>query len=204
MENLRINNKAIIGAVAGNIYRMHPYHLPEGIDKIIGHLVKTMDELPDSCNSINDTFKVFAFKDFKDFRDWLENILKEVPEFFELNVSKALKDKGIKYGDSENKGVVFTSRYDKTGLNKRYTDFIDLDALIQNIVCEINSLQKVEDDCFLCKYAKEYGSTEPSGCEKCIACICNPVIRYNREHHPMSLKPHNQWTEEEKQKYNLD
>ena len=40
---ISISYKVIFNAVAGNIYSMHPYHLPEGIDKIMGHLVEVMD-----------------------------------------------------------------------------------------------------------------------------------------------------------------
>ena len=61
----------------------------------------------------------------------------------------------------------------------------------------------MDEDCFLCEYAKEYGSMEPSECEQCKNCLCNPKIRYNRETHPMALKPKKDWTEEEKEKYKL-
>ena len=93
---ITINNKEIIGAVAGNIYRMHPYHMPEGIDKIMGHLVKTLDETPDCYGHIKETFKIFEFDDFKEFEKWLQAILEQVPEYNELNVSRELKEKGYK------------------------------------------------------------------------------------------------------------
>lgn len=203
-EKIRISNKEIINAVAGCIYRMHPYHMPEGIDKIMGHLRDTLDRLPDSGGRVDDTFKLFEFDGFGDFKKWLREILEEVPEYHELNVSKARKDKGIKAKDPENSGFRVTSRYDETGLGTRYHDFIDMDALMQNIVCQIDRLQQMEDDCFLCKYAESYGSTKPSNEERCTYCICNPKIRYNRESHPMSLKPRSEWTEEEKELYNLN
>ena len=125
---VRISNKDIIGAVAGNIYRMHPYHMPEGIDKIMGHLNKVIDESPDCGGRVDDTFKLFEFEDFKAFKKWLKDILEQVPEYHELNVSRKLKERGVKSGDPENSGFVFTSRYDASGLATRYTDFIDLDA----------------------------------------------------------------------------
>lgn len=199
---VRISNNEIIGAVASNIYRMHPYHMPEGIDKIMGHLNKVIDETPDCSGRVDDTFKLFEFEDFKAFKNWLKDILEQVPEYHELNVSRKLKEKGVKPGDPENSGFVFTSRYDATGLDTRYTNFIDLDALIGNIVYEIDKSQQIKEDCFLCKYAKKYGSMQP-GDERCKKCICNPDIRYEREPHPMSLKPKNEWTEEEIKLYSL-
>ena len=59
-----------------------------------------------------------------------------------------------------------------------------------------------DEDCFLCKYTKEYGSMEP-GDPRCDTCICNPNVKYKRETHPMALKPKKDWTEEEKAKYSI-
>ena len=201
---IKISNKEIISSVAGNIYKQHPYHLPEGIDKIMSHLVNTMDAIPDCSVIINNRFKFFEFKDFLHFERWIKDILNQIPEFHELNVSRYLKEKGIKADDNENSGFKFVSRYTEETLDDRYTDFIDLDALIRNISLEIDWLQQMGDDCFLCKYAKEYGSMEPSDSDKCKKCMCNPNIRYERETHPMDLKPKKEWTDEEKIKYNLD
>lgn len=197
-----ISNKEIIRSVAGNIYRLHPYHMPEGIDKIMGHLVKTLDETPDNRGHINKSFKLFEFNNFRDFENWLKNILEQVPEYHELNVSRKLKEQGVHDGEPENMGFRFTSIYDVETQDSRYTDFIDLDALIQNICVEIDRLQQMDEDCFLCKYAKEYGSMEP-GDERCSTCICNPNIKYRREKHPMSIKPKKDWTQEEIEKYSL-
>ena len=203
MNKIRISNKEIIGSVAGNIYRMHPYHMPEGIDKIMGYLNKIIDETPDCSGTVDNTFKLFEFDNFKEFKNWLKEILEQIPEYHELNVSRKLKEQGVKADDPENSGFAFTSRYDTSGLATRYTDFIDLDALIGNICVEIDRLQQMGEDCFLCKYAKKYGSMEP-GDERCVNCICNPKIRYYRETHPMALKPKKDWTPEEIEQYKLN
>lgn len=202
MGNIRITNKEIIKSVAGVIYQMHPYHMPEGIDKIMSHLVKTIDETPDCHGDIDSTFKLFMFKDYDELKTWLKDILEQVPEYHELNVSRKLKDKNVKAGDTENQGIVFTSRYDSSALSTRYNDFIDLSALIGNIIMDIKITREHSDDCFLCKHAKKYGSMEP-GNKVCNTCICNPKLTYKRDPHPMSWKPKNCWTEEEKELYNL-
>ena len=168
----------------------------------MGHLVKTLDETPDNRGHINKSFKLFEFNNFRDFENWLKNILEQVPEYHELNVSRKLKEQGVHDGEPENMGFRFTSIYDVETQDSRYTDFIDLDALIQNICVEIDRLQQMDEDCFLCKYAKEYGSMEP-GDERCSTCICNPNIKYRREKHPMSIKPKKDWTQEEIEKYSL-
>ena len=115
-----------------------------------------------------------------------------------------LKDEGVKDADDErNSGIIFVSRYTVETQDNRYTDFVDLDACVRNIVRQIDIIEQMDEDCFLCKYAKEFGSMEPSDSEVCKNCLCNPKIKYNRETHPMALKPKKDWTKEEKEKYNL-
>ena len=40
MSKVRITNKLIINSVVGVIYQMHPYHNPEGINKIVQKINK--------------------------------------------------------------------------------------------------------------------------------------------------------------------
>lgn len=201
---VRISNRQIIGAVAGVIYEMDPYHNPEGIDKIIGAINKWCDETADCSGRTKDTFKLFEWENWRDFEKWLDEFLKGILEFRRLNISKDLKEKGVKDCDDErNQGFAFTDRYTRETQDKRYYDFIDLDACIRNIVRQIDVLQQMDEDCFLCKYAEEYGSMTPTDCDRCNNCLCNPKIKYNRETHPMALKPKKDWTEEEKEKYKL-
>lgn len=204
MSKIRISNGQIIESVAGVIYRMHPYHNPEGINVIIEKVNKWCDETPDCSGRIDDTFKLFEWDSFDDFTKWLNDFLKSILEFRQLNVSKCLKEKGVKDADDErNSGIRFTHRYAKETKDDRYNDFVDLDACIRNIVRSIDVSQQMDEDCFLCKYAEEYGSMNPSNCELCNNCLCNPRIRYNRETHPMALKPKKDWTDEEREKYKL-
>lgn len=201
---VRISKRKIIGAVAGVIYEMHPYHKPEGIDKIIDAVNKWCDDTPDCGGRIKDAFKLFEWDSWKDFEKWLNDFLKNILEFRQLNISRKLKDEGVKDADDErNSGIIFVSRYTVETQDNRYTDFVDLDACVRNIVRQIDIIEQMDEDCFLCKYAKEYGSMEPSDSEVCKNCLCNPKIKYNRETHPMALKPKKDWTKEEKEKYNL-
>ena len=61
MSKVRITNKLIINSVVGVIYQMHPYHNPEGINKIVQKINKWCDETPDCNGSIKDTFKIFEW-----------------------------------------------------------------------------------------------------------------------------------------------
>ena len=195
-----ISNKELIKCVTGVIYRMHPYHKPEGIDVIVD---KIQEEFKNKNDGKDYTFLIVRFDEDKEFETWLKNLLMGIKEFTDYNISRKLKDAGVKdANDERNGGFKFVDRYTVEKEDSRYSDFIDLDAGVRNIICEVYSSIDSDSDCFLCKYAKEYGSMEP-GDERCKLCLCNPKIRNMREPHPMSLKPKNQWTEEEKKLYNI-
>lgn len=199
---LYISNNEIIQSVCGVIYRSHPYHKPENIDKIVDKFLNYYRNYDDG-GSKNNRFKLLEFKSCDDFYKWLKDFLLDIKEFRQLNISKRLKEKGVDdIDDKRNKGIRFIDRYTIEDEDSAYDDFIDLDACIRNIYNDIiNNIEK-DSDCFLCKYAKEYGSMEP-GDEICKSCSCNPNITYKGVPHPMSIKPKKQWTEEEKEKYKL-
>ena len=197
---IRISNKAIINGVAGTIYEMHPYHGSIEVSNIISQLSDYLDSLTDCCGHKNGTFKIFQFNDWETFDCWISDFLFSLEDYKLLNVSKKLREQGV----TEDDGITFTSRYDEDKLDSRYSDFIDLDACIRNICNQIQRTEEYNEDCFLCKYAKEYGSTECSESEKCNFCLLNPKFKFNHETHPIALKPRKDWTEDEKKQYKLD
>ena len=145
--------------------------------------------------SINNLLKIEDSKLSKYIRDMLFGCV----EFTQLNISQDKWDKGMRDPFcKENSSFSFTAvGHDKDGVpyeitqSKDYFDFIDLDACVQNITHEIYLNEQNSDDCFLCKYAKEYKSMEPSDTETCKTCTLNPNYRFKREPHPMSLVPRN-------------
>ena len=203
MEKFRVTNNKLIEAFAGVIYSMHPYHKPENFDKIIDALLKRLDTKAETYKGKKLTFIMLEYESINDFKKKLKEFLFEIKEFRQLNISKKLKDAGVEdIDDKRNSGIVFSTRYDINTEDDRYKDFIDLDACVQNIVRSIDRITQFDEDCFLCKYAKEYGSMEPAD-PRCDTCICNPNVTYKRETHPMALKPRKDWTEEEKDKYSI-
>ena len=203
MEKFIITNRQLIQAVAGTIYSMHPYNKPENFDKIMDALLELLDSKAEVHNGKKCTFIILEYESIKEFEKKLKEFLFSIKEFRQLNISKKLKDEGVEdIGDKRNSGIRLLTRHDIDTEDERYTDFIDLDACIQNIVCSVDRIIQFDEDCFLCKYAKEYGSMEP-GDPRCDTCICNPNIKYKRESHPMALKPKKDWTEEEKAKYSI-
>ena len=203
MEKFRVSNSQLIEAFTGVIYRMHPYHKPENFDKLMDALLERLDTKAENYKGKKLTFIILEYESINDFKKKLKEFLFEIKEFRQLNISKKLKDAGVEdINDDRNKGYRFSSAYDVDTEDERYTDFVDLDACIQNIVCSVDRIIQFDEDCFLCKYAKEYGSMEP-GDPRCDTCICNPNVKYKRETHPIALKPRKDWTEEEKLKYSI-
>ena len=203
MEKFRLSNSQFIEAFAGVIYRMHPYHKPENFDKLMDALLERLNTKAETYEGKKLTFIVLEYESINDFKKKLKEFLFEIKEFRQLNISKKLKDAGVEdIDDKRNSGIKFSTRYDIDTEDERYTDFVDLDACVQNIVFSVDRIIQFDDDCFLCKYAKEYGSMEP-GDPRCDTCICNPNVKYKRETHPMALKPKKDWTEEEKAKYSI-
>lgn len=196
-NTISISNGNFIQAIAGTIYAMHPYHLPEDIDVIMKQVRDKLDAMPDCNNTIDNTFKLFRFTNWEDVHKFVKDLV-YCKEFEALNESRKSKD-----GKGKDPDIVFTSRYDSSKLETRYTDFIDLDVCTGNITNYVISLAE-ESDCFLCLYAKSYGSTKHSNSEICSKCTINPDFSNNYKIHPLALKPHNKWTDEEKKMYGLD
>ena len=203
MENFRVTNRQLIQAVTGTIYAMHPYHKPENFDKIMDALLELIDSKSEVHNGKKLTFVELEYESINEFKNKLKEFLFGIKEFRQLNISKRLKDAGVEdIDDDRNKGFKFLDRNSVETEDERYTDFIDLDACVRNIVLNADRIIQSDEDCFLCKYAKSYGSMEP-GDPRCDTCICNPNVKYKRETHPMALKPKKDWTEEEKAKYTI-
>lgn len=200
---IRTTNSKIVKAIAGTIVEMHPYHNPENMDKIMSHVVTTLDKHYFIKYKRKDNFQIFRFKDRDELYSFIQELL-NIKEFRELNISKYLKDQGVNNADDERNSISYlTSIHDRKSIEFREYDFIDLDACIQNITSELIDISE-ESECFLCKYAEYYGSSNPSkDNEVCKLCCNNPNYKNNQEFHPMARKPHNEWTDEEKEKYSF-
>jgi hypothetical protein len=204
MEEIRVSNRIIIGSIAGTIYEMHPYKRPENMDKIMDKVVSYYEGKIDSCGHKDDNFKLFNYDSQKSLLKELNILLNSIKEFRQLNISKKLKDLGVDdIDDDRNSGFKLIDRYTIDNKDSRYSDFIDLDACMRNIVNEILNKMELSEDCMFCKFATEYGSFKPSECDKCKNCSINPKLKFNRISHPLSLKPKNKWTKEEIEKYRV-
>lgn len=188
---ISISKRRLIKCCIGVIYEMAPNNNPRNIDKIREYIVNY-------CN--NNNIKDYSTRiENNKLSKFIKDMLFGCVEFTQLNISQDKWDKGMRDPFcKENSGFSFTAvGHDKDGVpskiiqSKDYFDFIDLDACVRNITHEIDLDEQNSEDCFLCKYAKEYQSMEPSDSETCRTCTLNPNYRFKREPHPMSLVPRN-------------
>lgn len=185
-----ISNYTIIKEVAGQLFYFHPYHNPEGVDKIMGHLIKVLDDYePSQGNGAkDDRFKILTFRDRQEILKWLWSVFEDIPEFTELNISRSNRDKGKKIDDPDHGGITFVTRYSGLKLESRYYDFVDLHALIDMITHSIvNSVES--KSCLLCKHEKRDERNQPSRSIKCKTCLSNPKFTHNFEVNPKALRP---------------
>lgn len=190
MNKIYLTKPLLCKHILGTIYELAPGCKVRNINKIHKYILNWCNE-----NKIN-----YTDIEYSKFEDYLRDMLMNCLEFRQLNISQKLWDTGVRdYDDERNQGFAISTfvSHDKNGdpsyiyTAEEYTDFIDLDACIPNIVSSyINEIQ-INDDCFLCKFAGKYGNMEPTNCEECKTCLCNPKIKYNRVPHPKSLLPRN-------------
>ena len=192
MEKVKITKRDVIHTVSGVLYDLAPSHMPRRIDEIIEQCCKFCDE------RIGDEFVIRL--DEKEVWDFVKDMIYDFKPFRQLNLSQAELDNGITDCDDPNRKGGFAAcfvAHDDDGnvvgikTTNDYNDFIDLDAAVQNIEYELIHRSINSTDCMFCKYAKEYYSTEPSGCDECKTCIHNPKYKSNYVNHPKSLLPRN-------------
>lgn len=172
-----VNIKYIIGCLASQMYKLHPYCNPPKASKIIKYFT---EELRKECKTPE-----YIEVSPEEFMSKMKSILMGCLEFRQLNISRHRWNCG-------QRDIYDESKYrDMKSNDIQENDFIDLDVLIRNMHNEFWTLRSSDDDCFLCKFAKEYVSMEPSDCEQCKNCLHRPGIRDNRVTHPWALLPKN-------------
>ena len=138
MEKVQITKRDVIHTVSGVLYEMSPSHKPRRIDEIIERCCKFCDE------RIGDEFVIRL--DEKEVWDFVKDMIYYFKPFRQLNLSQAELDNGITDCDDPNRKGGFAACFvghDDNGnvvsieTTNDYSDFIDLDAAVQNIVAEL-------------------------------------------------------------------
>lgn len=125
----------LVKAVSGCIYEIAPNHAPRKMDVIMSKLVSKLRSHTDT-ETLFEGYNTFYFihSDFQGIEQLLREVLWDIPEFLELNLTQNEYEDGVKVDDEDrNDGIVFVTRCGSGMLDWR-NDFIDLDAVIQNAI----------------------------------------------------------------------
>ena len=115
-----------IRVATGCIYELAPYHKPRFIDEIVDEIIKRFKK---DCKSIGTDFFYYEVE-LKDLYKFIENILKPIDKFRDLNLSPREYRQGIDVEDPNRPKFQFVSAFDSI---PKDDCFVDLDACIQNI-----------------------------------------------------------------------
>lgn len=114
---------------AGVLYYMVPKQ-PRKFDIIMTKLIEIIDRTFTECVGSVNMISVA----YKDVHNWIETVVKSIPEILELNLTTNEFNAGVTLENREGADIVFTSAFSVTPEGE---DFVDIDALIQNVTYHI-------------------------------------------------------------------
>jgi hypothetical protein len=173
-ENILLTERNLMYVVGGQLFDQAPNRQPRKTDIIMNTLRDNFRKL-----AVNDNEWYYIKIDIADkgLYKFIDKILKEIPEFNELNLNQIEFEKGISVDDESRAKYSFCSSYDLHTSESWKTDFIDLDAFVQNVVYNLSVLIDDKDctccvntdkdnQCGGCKHNKKFvnnykGSREP-------------------------------------------
>lgn len=121
MEKIKITERGLFGALAKFAVQQSPYHRPEGLEAVLDNLNISIGDA---------AFKNYfiEFPSFIEAEKWLRGHLNKIPQFLAWNERK----------NGNKSQYKFVDRY--SGDGNPDDDFIDLDALIRNVISEASNL----------------------------------------------------------------
>jgi hypothetical protein len=169
-ETISISERSLMFCIAGQLYDQAPARLPRKADTI---MQKVREKIRSEFFNDNEYYSLRIGSD--DLYKYVEKLLKDIPEFRDLNLTQIEFENGISVDDENRPKYHFTSRYDIETSESWKTDFIDLDAFIRNVVNRIWLIQEADQDCFCCIRDGQ------SNNDLCKSCIVNPDFKYHFE-----------------------
>jgi acyl carrier protein phosphodiesterase len=116
--------------VAGQLYSQAPNREPRNVEII---MKQVRDKFRKDAKNVNE-FYLMDFEICK-IEEYVENLLMNIPEFINLNLSYEEIEKGVSVDDD--RPAKFVTMYDKLDSESWKSDFIDLDAFIRNVIKKI-------------------------------------------------------------------
>lgn len=127
---LSISESELMFVVAGQLYSQAPNREPRNVEII---MKQVRDKFRKDAKNVNE-FYLMDFEICK-IEEYVENLLMNIPEFINLNLSYEEIEKGVSVDDD--RPAKFVTMYDKLDSESWKSDFIDLDAFIRNVIKKI-------------------------------------------------------------------
>ena len=136
---IKITNNLLVGHIAMWLYRLAPKYQPRKADIIMKHVNSRIDSVFDIPIKYDPEFKIKDFEDRNDLYKFVDELMKNIKEFRELNLTWQEYEAGVDVDSPDRDEVIaFASMYDVKSSEDWYTkDFIDLDAFVQDVVYSV-------------------------------------------------------------------
>lgn len=186
-ETICISERSFMFAVGGQLFDQAPNRQPRKAEII---MQKVRDSFRQTANNDNEYYTVNIEE--KNFYNWIHDLLFDIEEFQELNLTQIEFENGASVADESRPQFSFTTRYDKYDSESWKNDFIDLDAFVRNVVNRYWMIHDSENDCYLCIHQRGSDSALDCGDEKiCKTCSVNPNLK---NHYESCRRPRGKYT----------
>ena len=187
-RTMSVNEKDLMFTVAGQLYDQAPNRQPRKADII---MQKFRDAFRKQAVNDNEYFSLHVEEE--KLYDWIHDLLFDIPEFCELNLSQIEYENGIAVDDENRAKYSITTAYDVHTSESWESNFIDLDAFVNNVYRKFSYIKAIDEDCFLCVHQdKNSKSTLACGSsDTCKNCSINPNLKNNYE---WSREPRGEYT----------
>lgn len=159
-RTIMICEKDLIQAVAGTLFRQAPNCQPRKAEII---MTKVRDSFREKAQNSNEWYTITIEE--TEYRNFISNLLLSIKEVEELNLSQIEYENGVSVDDENRSKYKFTSAYDVETPESWKSDFIDLDAFVDNVCRFLDMIYFYNIDCFLCKYND--GKFDSEECKTC-------------------------------------
>jgi len=174
-KSISVSERSLMFVIGGQLFDQAPNRQPRKASVI---MQKVRDAFRSICYNDNEWYvaEIPEGDVYFNTYNFIKDLLMGIPEFVELNLSQVEFEKNISVDDENRSKYSFTSKYDKETAESWKSDFIDLDAFINNAHGRLLLLMKSDQDCFCCKYSNQghLGDTET-----CNTCTVNPNLKCN-------------------------
>lgn len=133
-----LSERDLIYVIAGQLYEQAPNRQPRNAEKVI---FDVRDKFRSEAEKIDDFY--FMRIEQTEVYKYIDDMLKGIKEFVDLNLSQNEYEQGIDVEDDNRPKFMFTSMYSTIDWKD---DFIDLDAFVNNVVRKILKMAKEDDE----------------------------------------------------------